>query len=131
MARTVLTAVTLAPDTVVVATDGVALVIADDMEVPVAITSLMDRMNLFIRAELSAATAADTMTIKAGDGLRSGLGDLVYTCGGGAVKILFGPLESERFKIKNASVANDRGKMHIDFAGATIAGKIFAYLIPK
>lgn len=131
MTRDSLTAVTLTEDTVQVAADGVTLNKTNDMEIPVAVVAQMDRMNLFIRAELSAATAADTMTIKAGDGFRSGLGDLVYTCGGGAVNILFGPLDSSRFKIQNASVANGRGKIYIDFAGTSIAGKVFAYLIPK
>ena len=46
---------------------------------------------------VSAATAADTITLKAGTddpAFRAGLGDLVYTCEGGAVEVVLGPLSS-------------------------------------
>ena len=82
-----------------------------------------------LRFSISAATAADSITIKAGDGFRSGLGDLVLSLTGGAQEVLCGPLETARFKIQNA--VTDKGKIYIDYAGSTIAGTAFLYLIEK
>jgi hypothetical protein len=129
MVRDVMVANTMAENTFQTGVTGVTLSKTNDMEIPVAIVKLMDRMNLFIRFEISAATAADTITVVAGDGPRSGLGDLVCSLDGGAQRVLLGPLESNRFKIM--STVTDKGKIHIDFAGSTIAGIVYAYLIPK
>ena len=108
---------------------GVAIDKADDAEISVADVAQADHKALMLRFSISAATAGDTITIKAGDGFRSGLGDLVYSCAGGAAEIVLGPLETARFKIQNT--VTDKGKIHIDYAGATLAGKAFAYLIDK
>jgi len=72
---------------------------------------------------ISAATEEDSITIKAGTvepAFRRALGDLAYSCGGGAAEVVFGPIETARF------VQSD-GTIHIDVAGTTIAGTIEAY----
>jgi len=72
---------------------------------------------------ISAATEEDSITIKAGTSepaFRRALGDLAYECEGGAAEVVLGPIETARF------VQSD-GTLHIDIAGATIAGTIEAY----
>jgi hypothetical protein len=74
---------------------------------------------------VSAATAADTITLVAGTddpAFRAGLGDLVYTCAGGAVEVVIGPIETARYIQSN-------GEIHIDLAGATIAGTVEAFQV--
>jgi hypothetical protein len=74
---------------------------------------------------VSAATASDTITLVAGTddpAFRSGLGDLVYTCAGGAVEVVIGPIETARYIQSN-------GEIHIDLAGATIAGTVEAFQV--
>ena len=75
---------------------------------------------------VSAATAADTITVVAGTdddpAFRSGLGDLTYTCGGGAVEVVIGPIETARY-------LQSSGEIHIDLAGATIAGTVEAFQV--
>lgn len=87
---------------------------------------------LMMRLHLTAATAADTVKIKAPaagiGGFRSGLGDLTYTCAGGAAEVLLGPIETSRFLRMNT--VTDKGKIYIDYAGATIAGTVWVYLMP-
>jgi hypothetical protein len=82
---------------------------------------------------ITAATAGDTVTISVPltniGGLRAGLGDLVYTCAGGAVELLLGPLETARFRRLNT--ATDLGCIWIAYAGSTIAGTAHAYSLPK
>ena len=81
---------------------------------------------LVLAFHLSAATAADTIKIKAGTkdpAFRRGLGDLTYTCEGGAAEVVIGPLETARYLQAD-------GKLYIDVAGATIAGTIEAYRLP-
>ena len=78
---------------------------------------------VIIAFHLSAATAEDTITVKAGTGepaFRRALGDLVYSCAGGAAEVVLGPLETARF-------IRPDGTIHIDVAGSTIAGFIDAY----
>ena len=129
MVRDVLLVNTVSRDTFAAQNAGVAIDKADDAEISVAAVAQADHKALMLRFSISAATAADTITIKAGDGFRSGLGDLVYSCAGGAAEIVLGPLETARFKIQNA--VTDKGKIHIDYAGSTIAGTAFLYLIEK
>ena len=129
MVRDVLLVNTVSRDTFAAQDAGKAISLVNDAELSVASTSMADNKALMLRFSISAATAADTITIKAGDGVRSGLGDLVYSCAGGAAEIVLGPLETARFKIQNT--VTDKGKIHIDYAGATLAGKAFAYLIDK
>ena len=129
MVRDVLLVNTVSRDTFAAQNAGVAIDKADDAEISVAAVAQADHKALMLRFSISAATAADTITIKAGDGFRSGLGDLVYSCAGGAAEIVLGPLETARFKIQNA--VTDKGKIHIDYAGSTIAGTAFLYLIDK
>jgi hypothetical protein len=84
----------------------------------------VDGNKLILLFHLSAATAADTITLKAGvnpPAMRSGIGDLVYTCAGGAAEVVIGPIENARFKQSD-------GKFYIDLAGATIAGTVEAYV---
>jgi hypothetical protein len=72
---------------------------------------------------ISAATAADTITVKAGTGepaFRRALGDLVYSCAGGAAEVVLGPLETARF-------VQPDGTILIDVAGSTIDGYVEAY----
>jgi len=72
---------------------------------------------------LSAATLGDTITVKAGAGepaFRRALGDLVYSCAGGAAEVVLGPLETARF-------VQPDGTILIDIAGSTIDGTIEAY----
>ena len=129
MVRDVLLVNTVSRDTFAAQDAGKAISLGNDAELSVASTSMADNKALMLRFSISAATAADTITIKAGDGFRSGLGDLVYSCAGGAAEIVLGPLETARFKIQNT--VTDKGKIHIDYAGATLAGTAFAYLIDK
>ena len=129
MVRDVLLVNTVSRDTFAAQNAGVAIDKADNAEISVAAVAQADHKALMLRLSISAATAADTITIKAGDGFRSGLGDLVYSCAGGAAEIVLGPLETARFKIQNA--VTDKGKIHIDYAGSTIAGTAFLYLIEK
>ena len=129
MVRDVLLVNTVSRDTFAAQDAGKAINLSNDAELSVASTSMADNKALMLRFSISAATAGDTITIKAGDGFRSGLGDLVYSCTGGAAEVLLGPLETARFKIQ--STVTDKGKIHIDYAGATLAGKAFAYLIDK
>jgi len=78
---------------------------------------------MILAFHLSAATADDTITIVAGTAepaFRRDLGDLVYTCSGGAAEVVLGPVESARYLQAD-------GTIHIDIAGATIAGTIEAY----
>lgn len=129
MVRDVLLVNTVSRDTFAAQNAGKAISLNNDAEISVAAVAQADHKALMLRFSISAATAADTITIKAGDGFRSGLGDLVYSCAGGAAEIVLGPLETARFKIQN-TVA-DKGKIHIDYAGSTIAGTAFLYLIEK
>lgn len=72
---------------------------------------------------ISAATAGDTVTVKAGAGepaFRRALGDLVYSCAGGAAEVVLGPLETARF-------VQPDGTILIDIAGSTIDGTIEAF----
>jgi hypothetical protein len=81
---------------------------------------------ILLYIHLSAATAEDTVTVVAGDAeqaFRSGLGDLVYTCAGGAVELVLGPIETARF-------LQDDGQIYIDTAGETIAGTVEAFELP-
>ena len=81
------------------------------------------RKNVILAIHLSAATAADTITVKAGDNppaFRADIGDLVYSAAGGAAEVVLGPLETARF------IQND-GTINIDVAGTTIAGTIEGY----
>jgi hypothetical protein len=90
------------------------------------VIAINDFDNMVLAVHLSAATAADTITIKAGTALpafRRSLGDLTYSCAGGAAEVVFGPIETARF------IQSD-GTIHIDIAGATIAGTIEAYVLP-
>lgn len=78
---------------------------------------------LILSFELSAATLGDTITVKAGTGepaFRRALGDLVYTCAGGAERVVIGPIESARFLQTDGSIS-------IDIAGTSIAGSIDCY----
>jgi len=84
----------------------------------------VDGNKLILLFHLSAATAADTITLKAGvnpPAIRAGIGDLVYTCAGGAAEIVIGPIENARFKQSD-------GKFWIDLAGTSIAGTLEAYV---
>lgn len=96
-----------------------------------AAADITERMML--RFDLTAATAADTITISvplAGiGGLRAGLGDLVYSCAGGAATVLLGPIETARFRRMNTTT--DKGCIWIAYAGSTIAGTAHAYSLPK
>ena len=81
---------------------------------------------LILSFELSAATADDTITIKAGTAhpaFRRGLGDLVFEAAGGAERVCLGPIETARYLQAD-------GTIHIDVAGSTIAGTIDAYALP-
>jgi hypothetical protein len=81
---------------------------------------------LILSFELSAATAADTITIVAGTAhpaFRRGLGDLVFEAAGGAERVCIGPIETARFLQAD-------GTIHIDIAGTSIAGSIDAYALP-
>lgn len=129
MVRDVLTGNDVAWNTFQNEDAGVAINKTNDAEISVADVAQADHKALMLRFHISAATAADTITIKAGDGFRSGLGDLVLSLTGGAQEVLCGPLETARFKIQNA--VTDKGKIHIDYAGSTIAGTAFLYLIEK
>ena len=129
MVRDVLLVNTVSRDTFAAQNAGVAIDKANDAEISVADVAQADHKALMLRFSISAATAADTITVKAGDGFRSGLGDLVLSLTGGAQEVLCGPLETARFKIQNA--VTDKGKIHIDYAGSTIAGTAFLYLIEK
>jgi hypothetical protein len=83
----------------------------------------LDGNKLILLFHLSAATAADTITLKAGvnpPAMRASIGDLVYTCAGGAAEVVIGPIENARYKQAD-------GKFYIDLAGATIAGTVEAY----
>lgn len=78
---------------------------------------------MILAFHLSAATEGDTITLKAGTvepAFRRALGDLAYSCEGGAAEVVFGPIETARF------VQSD-GTIHIDVAGTTIAGTVEAY----
>lgn len=82
--------------------------------------------SLLLLFHLSAATAADTITIVAGTedpAFRRGLGDLAFEATGGAEEVVFGPVETARFLQAD-------GKIYIDIAGSTIAGTIEAYRMP-
>lgn len=129
MVRDVLLVDVLAENTFQTAGAGKAISLGNDAELSVASVTDIDRKALMLRFSISAATAADTIKVIAGDGFRSGLGDLTYSCAGGAAEVLLGPLETARFKIQNT--VTDKGKIHIDYAGATLAGTAFAYLVPK
>ena len=129
MVRDVLTINTVSRDTFAAQDAGKAISLSNDAELSVASTSMADNKALMLRFSISAATAGDTITVVAGDGFRSGLGDLVYSCAGGAAEIVLGPLETARFKIQNT--VTDKGKIYIDYAGSTIAGTAFLYLIEK
>lgn len=81
---------------------------------------------LILSFELSAATAADTITIVAGTAhpaFRKDLGDLVFEAAGGAERVCIGPIETARFLQAD-------GTIHIDIAGTSIAGTIDAYALP-
>jgi hypothetical protein len=81
---------------------------------------------LILSFELSAATAADTITIVAGTAhpaFRRGLGDLVFEAAGGAERVCIGPIEPARYLQAD-------GTIHIDIAGTSIAGTIDAYSLP-
>ncbi|MDF0591663.1 hypothetical protein [Candidatus Methanocrinis natronophilus] len=84
---------------------------------------------LLLSFELTAATADDSITIKAGDGepaFRRSLGDLVFEAEGGdpgAERVVVGPIESARYLQSDGSIL-------IDVAGDTIAGTIDAYALP-
>ena len=129
MVRDVLTGNNVAWNTFQNEDVGVAIDKTNDAEISVADVAQADHKALMLRFSISAATAADTITIKAGDAFRSGLGDLVISLTGGAQEVLCGPLETARFKIQNA--VTDKGKIHVDYAGSTIAGTAFLYLIEK
>ena len=89
----------------------------------IAAASKFERMVLAFH--ISAATADDTIKIIAGTeapAFRRDLGDLAYTCDGGATEVVFGPIETARF------VQSD-GSIHIDLAGTSIAGTIEAYAL--
>ena len=129
MVRDVLTGNDVAWNTFQDQDAGVAISKTNGAEISVADVAQADHKALMLRFHISAATAADSITVKAGDGFRSGLGDLVVSLNGGAQEVLCGPLETARFKIQNA-VAN-KGKILIDYAGSTIAGTAFLYLIEK
>lgn len=78
---------------------------------------------IILHFHISAATAADTVTVKAGTAhpaFRRDLGDLVWEAAGGAVEVVLGPLETARF-------VRPDGTIHIDVAGGTIAGFVDAY----
>jgi hypothetical protein len=78
---------------------------------------------LLLSFDLSAATAEDTITIKAGvahPAFRRSLGDLVFEAAGGVERVCVGPIESARYLQADGSIL-------IDIAGATIAGTIDAY----
>ena len=82
-----------------------------------------DFEKMVLAFHLSAATADDTITLVAGTAnpaFRRDLGDLVYTCAGGAAEVVLGPIETARYLQAD-------GTIHIDIAGATIAGTIEAY----
>ena len=129
MVRDVLLVNTVSRDTFAAQDAGKAISLGNDAELSVASVAQADNKALMLRFSLSASTNADTITIKAGDSFRSGLGDLVYTSTGGAKEVVLGPLETARFKIQNT--VTDKGKIHIDYAGATLAGTAFAYLVDK
>ena len=82
---------------------------------------------LILSFELSAATAADTITIVAGTAhpaFRRGLGDLER--GDDVVandEFCIGPIETARYLQAD-------GTIHIDIAGTSIAGTIDAYALP-
>lgn len=81
------------------------------------------KRHMILALHISAATAADTVKIIAGDNppaFRSGIGDLTYACVGGAAEVVMGPIETARF------LQND-GTINIDVAGSSIAGTIDAY----
>ena len=81
---------------------------------------------LILSFELSAATAADTITIVAGTAhpaFRRDLGDLVFEAAGGAERVCIGPIETARYLQAD-------GTIHIDIAGTSIAGTIDAYVLP-
>ena len=83
-----------------------------------------DGNKLALLFHISAATAGDTITLKAGvnpPALRAGIGDLVYTCAAGAAEVVIAPIENARFKQSD-------GKFYIDLAGSTIAGTVEAYV---
>ena len=90
----------------------------------IAAASNFERM--IISFELSAATAADTITIVAGTAhpaFRAGIGDLEFEAAGGAERVCIGPIETARYLQAD-------GTIHIDIAGSTIAGTIDAYSVP-
>jgi hypothetical protein len=81
---------------------------------------------MLLIARLSAATAADTITVVAGanpPAWRAGIGDLVFEATGGAEDVVLGPIETARYLQVD-------GKIYIDVAGATIAGTLEAYALP-
>lgn len=90
----------------------------------IAAASNFERM--IISFELSAATAADTITIVAGTAhpaFRAGIGDLTFSATGGEERVCIGPIETARYLQAD-------GTIHIDIAGSTIAGTIDAYSVP-
>jgi hypothetical protein len=85
---------------------------------------------MFLRFNITDVSTSDTVTIKAGDGPNSGLGDLKWECDDGtAVVKIIGPLETARFKIINS--ATDKGKILVDLDGVRLAGTVLGYKVPK
>ncbi len=81
------------------------------------------KRHLILAFHLSAATAADTIKIMAGDNppaIRQGIGDLTFSAAGGAEEAIVGPIETARYLQSN-------GTIEIDIAGTSIAGTIEAY----
>lgn len=71
---------------------------------------------LWIRFNISAASTSDWISILAGDGHRSGLGDYTWTSldGNTTSVLLFGPIETARFKLLKDTSATIKGSILVD-----------------
>lgn len=84
-----------------------------------------------LRFFISVVSTSNIITIKAGDGPRSGLGDYVWRAAGPASTgvFVFGPLETARFKLIKNTSATRKGTIEIDIGGggddtSTITGTV-------
>lgn len=85
---------------------------------------------LIFRAVISDSSTDDTLTVKAGDGMRSGMGDIEWkSLTGAAENVVIGPLDTSRFKVQNSSA--EKGHILVDVAGSRLAGTIVAYKLPR
>ena len=79
---------------------------------------------LWLKFTLTARTTGSTITIKAGNGPRSGLGDYVWTSlTDGAADVTLGPLETARFKWLSGTT-DYKGRIHVDYSAAPLAGRV-------